>query len=62
MYQRAVSRIVNEILPEMISSEEWKKLEVVDRYSKAMQLGLFNEFDGIIVKICRELTGKDHQF
>ena len=62
MYQRAVSRIVNEVLPEMISSEEWQKLEVIDRYSKAMQLGLFNEFDEIIVKICRELTGKDSQF
>ena len=62
IYQRAVHRIVNEVLAEFVETSEFRAMDYSDRCAKAMQLGLFNEFDEILVKICRELYGKDYQY
>ena len=62
IYQRAVKYIVEDMLLEQISSQEWHQLDYSGRCARAMQLGLFNRFDDVLVYICQQLYGKDYQF
>ena len=62
IYQRAVKYIVEDMLLEQISSQEWHQLDYSGKCARAMQLGLFNRFDDVLVYICQQLYGKDYQF
>lgn len=62
MYEKAVRCIAEELLSHAIPHEEWKKMDLAARCEKAMKLGLFNEFDDVLVSICRNLNGVDYQF
>lgn len=62
VYQRAVNYITQEMLLNEISSQEWYQLDWSGRCARAMQLGLFNQIDDVLVSICRQLYGKDYQF
>ena len=62
IYKRAVDHIVKDLLAEEIGIQEWHQLDWSGKCARAMQLGLFNHFDDVLVLICRQLYGKDYQF
>jgi hypothetical protein len=62
VYTRAVRYISEDMLLEQISYQEWQQLGLDGRCSRAMQLGLFNELENVLVMICRKLYGKDYQY
>lgn len=62
MYEKAVRYIAEEMLSREIPSEIWKSMNYATRCEKAMKIGLFNEFDDVLVSVCRNLNGVDYQF
>ena len=62
VYQRAVSKIVNEKLLETHCLQDFRKMDYSDKCRSAMQIGLFNGFDDVLVEVCQELYGKDYQY
>lgn len=62
VYQKAVEHIVKDLLLEEIGQHDWRQLDWSGKCARAMQLGLFNRFDDVLVYICQQLYGKDYQF
>ena len=62
IYQRAVSYITQDMLLQRISSQEWHQLDWSGRCSRAMQEGLFNELENVLIMICTKLHGKKYQY
>lgn len=62
VYQKAVRYVAEERLSEELPYDEWRNLSFAERCEKAMQKGLFNGFDDILVAICKKYYGKDYQY
>ena len=62
MYEKAVRYVAEEMLSREIPEDVWRKIDFTRRCEKAMELGLFNEFDDVLVSICQHYNQKDYQF
>ena len=62
VYQKAVRYIAEDMLAKEIAFEEWKGLNFGERCERAMQVGLFNHFDDVLVSTCHKYYGKDYQY
>ena len=62
IYNRAVKYVAEEILSQHIPTCEWAKLDFRERCEKAFRLGMYNDFDEVLILICRQLYNKDFQF
>lgn len=61
-YQAAVRYIAEDMLSQEIPASEWQKMSFSERCAMAMKRGLFNQFDDVLVLVCRQRQGKDFQF
>lgn len=61
-YQAAVRYIAEDMLSREMPTSEWRKLSFAERCEKAMKQGLFNQFDDVLILVCRQRSGKDYQF
>lgn len=61
-YKAAVNYILEDLLCRELPVEEWQHMSKAKRYAVAMEKGLFNDFEDILCKVCRERTGKDYEF
>ena len=62
IYNRAVRYIAEEILSQHIPTCEWSELDFKERCEKAFRLGMYNDFEEVLIIICRQLYNKDYQF
>lgn len=61
-YQAAVRYIAEDMLSQEIPASEWQKMSFSERCAMAMKRGLFNQFDDVLVLVCRQRQGNDFQF
>lgn len=59
-YNEAVNYIINDLLREEMPVSEWVNMDYSKRYNQAMKKGLFNEFDNVLIQVCRKRYGKDY--
>lgn len=62
VYQAAVRYILEDLLLREIPADVWRRLKFSDRYEMAKNKGLFDNFDEILVGVCRRDKGKDYEF
>lgn len=62
IYKRAVDYVLNERLLQEIPASLWHKMRFEGKYAAAKNKGLFDDFDDILVGICRRDLGKDYEF
>lgn len=62
IYKQAVDYVLSELLLQEIPAGIWRKMKFSAKYEAAQNKGLFNDFDDILVGICRRDLGKDYEF
>ncbi len=62
IYKRSVDYVIGERLLQEIPASEWRKLKFADKYTVAKNKGLFDDFDDVLVGICRREKGGDYEF
>lgn len=64
IYQMAVNYVLCDLLLEKVPVEAWRKMSEQERYANALANGLFNDFDTILVQMCRKYSaqGADYQY
>ncbi len=62
IYKQAVDYVLSELLLQEIPAGIWRKMRFEGKYAAAKNKGLFDDFDDILVGICRRDLGKDYEF
>lgn len=62
VYQKAVRYVAEELLLEVIPSEQWRHMTYGERCKAAKEQGLFDRLSEVLVQVCRQHYGKDYQF
>ena len=62
IYTRAVRCIAEEMLSQHIPTCELSELDFNERCEKAFRLDMYNDFEEVLMLICRQLYNKDYQF
>ena len=62
IYKQAVDYVLSELLLQEIPAGIWRKMKFSTKYEAAKNKGLFENFDEVLKLVCRERTGKDHEF
>lgn len=62
IYKQAVDYVLSELLLQEIPTGIWRKMKFSAKYEAAKNKGLFENFDDVLKLVCRERTGKDHEF
>lgn len=62
VYQKAVRYVAEELLLEVIPSEQWRHMTYGERCKAAKEKGLFDRLSEVLVQVCRQNYGKDYQF
>ena len=62
IYKQAVDYVLSELLLQEIPAGIWRKMKFSAKYEAAKNKGLFENFDKVLKLVCRERTGKDHEF